>query len=81
MGIAAASLEGNSSEEQVQFWKIWNTSSQDERHRIGVECGRRTSELLKSKEPAEVVRRQLAAWVKGVIKEQAVARTAQRKRR
>jgi hypothetical protein len=69
MGAAAGSLEGNSAEEQVQFWKIWNESSQDERHRIGVGISRKINALMRSDEirSAEQFKRELAKHVKTII--------------
>ena len=81
MGIAAASLEGNSCEEQVQFLTLLNESSQEERQRIGVRIGRTTTALLKSKDrSAEDVRRELAKFVKTLIRKPASSKAKRRRK-
>jgi hypothetical protein len=70
MGAAAGSLEGNSCEEQVRFWKLWNESTQDERHTIGIGISRTINDLMRSAEikTAEDFKKRLAQYVKTQIR-------------
>ena len=80
MGAAAGSLEGNSAEEQVQFWTLWHESTRDERHHIAVGISNQIKELMKSDiASAGEFKRELAKYVKTLIRENPVSPKAKRK--
>jgi hypothetical protein len=83
MGAAAGSLEGNSCEEQVQFWKLWNESTQDRRHTIGVGISERIYDLMRDDtiKSAADFKKQLAQYVKTKILKKPPSARAKRKRR
>jgi hypothetical protein len=70
MGAAAGSLEGNSAEEQVQFWTLWHESTRDERHKLGVGISRKINALMRSDEirSAEEFKKELAKHVKAILR-------------
>jgi hypothetical protein len=79
MGAAASSLEGNSCEEQVQFWTLWNQSTRDQRHTIGVGISRKIDQLMKSEiTSAGEFKKELAKYVKTVILKKPMSRRARR---
>ena len=81
MGAASGSLEGNSSEEQVEFWERWNRSTRDQRHEIGVGISKRINELMRSDIKSAVeFKSSLAQYVKTEILGKPGARTAKRGR-
>ena len=81
MGAAAGSLEGNSSEEQVEFWERYFRSSRDQRREIGVGISKRINELMRSDiRSAEEFKRSLAQYVKTEILGKPGARTSKRRR-
>ena len=79
MGSAGGSLDD--CEDQVEFWKVWNAATKDERHRLGVMIGKKTSELLKSGDISGDARQKLATFVKTVILKKSARRRAPRKSR
>jgi hypothetical protein len=69
MGAAAGSLEGNSCDEQVEFWTLWHESTAEDRLKIRVGISRKINELMRDDaiRSARDFKTQLAAHVKTIL--------------